>query len=127
MKNPYITLLTTGWKYARSERRKYVAVYGMFICANIIFSMNPLLFGWFIGKLEKDSPNVLKYTLIYACSYLGLKLAEWSFHGPARVMERTLAFNLSRNFLQEKFHQTLHLTAKWHPGSSQRRYYQPHP
>ncbi|MBA4167990.1 MAG: ABC transporter ATP-binding protein, partial [Chitinophagaceae bacterium] len=114
MKNPYISLLRTGWKYAQSERKKYVTVYAMFICANVIFSMNPLLFGWFIGKLEKDSSHILKYTLVYACSYLGLKLAEWSFHGPARVMERTLAFHLSRNFLQEKFNQTLHLPAKWH-------------
>lgn len=114
MKNPYISLLSTAWKYARDQRRKFVLVYLMFICANIIVSMNPLLFGWFIGKLEKDSTHILKYTIIYACSYLGLKLAEWSFHGPARVMERTLAFNLSRNFLQEKFHQTLHLSAKWH-------------
>lgn len=114
MKNPYITLLKTGWRYAHADRKKYVLVYTMFICANVIFSMNPLLFGWFIGKLEKDSGNVLRYTLIYAFSYLGLKLAEWSLHGPARVMERTLAFNLSRNFLQEKFHQTLHLTARWH-------------
>jgi len=29
-------------------------------------------------------------------------------------MERTLAFNLSRNFLQERYHQVLHLPVKWH-------------
>jgi ATP-binding cassette subfamily B protein len=114
MKNPYISLLQTSWKYAQRERRKFVLVYFLFICANIIFSLNPLLFGWFIGKVESDSAHMLKNTIIYACAYFGLKLAEWSFHGPARVMERSLAFNLSRNFLQEKFHQTLHLPARWH-------------
>ncbi|HEY1214045.1 MAG TPA: ABC transporter ATP-binding protein, partial [Bryobacteraceae bacterium] len=46
--------------------------------------------------------------------YIGLKLLQWCFHGPARVMERTLAFHLSRNFLQEKYHQVLHLPVKWH-------------
>ncbi|HEV7620887.1 MAG TPA: ABC transporter ATP-binding protein, partial [Flavisolibacter sp.] len=49
-----------------------------------------------------------------AAGFIILKLSEWSLHGPARIMERTLAFNISRNFLQERFHQTLHLTAKWH-------------
>ncbi|HEY2647933.1 MAG TPA: ABC transporter ATP-binding protein, partial [Puia sp.] len=39
---------------------------------------------------------------------------EWGFHGPARIIERRLAFNLSRNFLQELYHQTLHLPVKWH-------------
>jgi ABC-type bacteriocin/lantibiotic exporter with double-glycine peptidase domain len=43
-----------------------------------------------------------------------LKLLEWGFHGPARIIERRLAFNLSRNFLHELYHQTLHLPVKWH-------------
>jgi ATP-binding cassette subfamily B protein len=114
MKNPYISLLKTSWTYARNERKKFLLIYTMFICANVVFSLNPLLFGWFIGKIQNNTNKVLYYSLIYACCYIGLKLTEWSMHGPARVMERTLAFNLSRNYLQEKFHQTLHLTAKWH-------------
>jgi ATP-binding cassette subfamily B protein len=89
-------------------------IYTMFIGANIIFSMNPLLLGWFIGKAQEDTSKVGKYTLLYISAYILLKFSEWCLHGPARIMERTLAFNLSRNYIQEKFHQTLHLTAKWH-------------
>lgn len=114
MKNPYISLLQTTWKYAGKHHKKYVLIYALFIIANLIFSINPLLFGWFIGSIQKDPDHIFKYTWIYASAYLGLKFLEWCFHGPARVMERTLAFHLSRNFLQEKFHQTLHLTSKWH-------------
>ncbi len=114
MKNPYLSLMHLTWKYAGREHKKYVLVYAMFICANIIFSLNPLLFGWFIGKVQTDTTKVLYYTLLYAAGYIAINLVEWSIHGPARIMERTLAFNISRNFLQEKFHQTLHLTAKWH-------------
>ncbi len=51
---------------------------------------------------------------IYAGAYLGLNLLEWMIHGPARVAERSLAFNLSRNYLMETYHQTLHLPVKWH-------------
>ncbi|HEY9256562.1 ABC transporter ATP-binding protein, partial [Chitinophaga sp.] len=47
-------------------------------------------------------------------AYFALKLVEWGFHGPARIMERQLAFNLSRNFLRERYHQALHLPVKWH-------------
>src|SRR5258708_1359347 len=42
-----------------------------------------------------------------------VKVDQWCFHGPARIMERTLDFHLSRNFLQEKYHQVLHLPVKW--------------
>jgi ABC-type multidrug transport system fused ATPase/permease subunit len=51
---------------------------------------------------------------MYVGIYLSLKLLEWAFHGPARILERRLAFNVSRNFLQELYHQTLHLPVKWH-------------
>jgi ATP-binding cassette subfamily B protein len=114
MANPYISLLRTAWRYARREKRKYILVYVMFAGANLMYAMNPILFGWFIGKIQQDTTHVLHYTLIYVGCYIGLKFLQWCFHGPARVMERTLAFNLSRNFLQEKFHQVLHLPVKWH-------------
>lgn len=51
---------------------------------------------------------------MYGATYLGLKLLEWAFHGPARIMERKLAFSLSSNFLDETYHQVLHLPVKWH-------------
>ncbi len=114
MANPYISLLRTAWKYARRERKKYVLVYGMFILANIIFSLNPILFGWFIGKVQNDTQRVFYYTMLYVSGYFLLKFFEWCLHGPARIMERNMAFHLSRNFLQERYHQLLHLPAKWH-------------
>lgn len=114
MPNPYISLLRTAWHYARHERKKYVLIYTLFIFANVIFSLNPILFGWFIGKIQQDTQQVFYYAFLYALTYFGLKFVEWSFHGPARIMERQLAFNLSRNFLMERYHQALHLPVKWH-------------
>jgi ABC-type multidrug transport system fused ATPase/permease subunit len=73
-----------------------------------------MLLGWFIDKIQRHQERIPSYVAIYAGSYFGLKLLEWSFHGPARVMERQLAFNLSRNFLNERYHQALHLPVKWH-------------
>jgi len=114
MNNPYLSLLSTAWRYARNEKKKYLLVYLMFFCANSIYLLNPILFGWFLNRLQFDHVHVLRNALLYGGAYIGLKLLQWCFHGPARVMERTLAFHLSRNFLQEKYHQVLHLPVKWH-------------
>jgi ABC-type multidrug transport system fused ATPase/permease subunit len=57
---------------------------------------------------------VLKTGWIYIGGFLGLRLLEWCFHGPGRVMERQLAFTLSRNFMDEVYHKILHLPVKWH-------------
>ncbi|MBD2703635.1 ABC transporter ATP-binding protein [Spirosoma sp. BT702] len=114
MQNPYIALLRTAWTYARHEKRKYVLVYVLFILANVVAALRPLLFGWFVGQFQQPNVEILRLAWLYAGGYLGLEMLEWVFHGPARIMERRLAFNLSRNFLDELFHQTLHLPVGWH-------------
>jgi ATP-binding cassette subfamily B protein len=114
MANPYLSLLGTAWRYARNEKKKYVLVYTMFICANLVYSLNAILFGWFIGRLQQDTQHVWHYSLLYIAGYIAIKFTQWCFHGPARIMERSMAFHLSRNFLQEKYHQVLHLPVKWH-------------
>ncbi|WP_224998963.1 ABC transporter ATP-binding protein [Cesiribacter sp. SM1] len=114
MNNPYISLIRTAWQFARRERKRFVLVYAMFIMACIMVAMHPLLYGWFIDSLQKEGVDALGHAWIFGAAYIGLKLLEWAFHGPARVMERKLAFNLSRNFLNERYHQVLHLPVKWH-------------
>ena len=114
MANPYISLLNTAWKYARKERKLFIGVYVMFIGANCLSSLNPLFFGWFVGKVQQDSSRMFRYAALYLGAVITCKFLEWCLHGPARVMERNLAFRLSRNFLQERYHQLMHLPAKWH-------------
>ena len=114
MRNPYISLLATAWRYARQQKKRYLLVYAMFIMANIVLALNPLVYGWFIQSIQKDPDHVLNNVWLYGGAYFGLMLFEWAFHGPARVMERKLAFDLSQNFLDETYHQALHLPIKWH-------------
>lgn len=114
MPNPYVSLMKTAWHYARKEKKQYVLIYSLFIFASATFALFPLLYGWFINAIQKEGFQHLHYTWMYAGAYLLLKIIEWGFHGPARILERRLAFNLSRNFLQELYHQTLHLPVKWH-------------
>jgi ATP-binding cassette subfamily B protein len=113
MSNPYISLMKTAWRYAKQEKKQYIFVYSLFILASSSFVLYPLLYGWFVDALQKGDALHLRYALYYAGIYLLIKLAEWALHGPARIMERRLAFNLSRNYFQELYHQTLHLPVKW--------------
>lgn len=114
MNNPYFSLLATAWKYARDEKKRFVLIYSMFVVANIIVAMNPLFYGWFVTELQEHGATVLKTAWIYAGGYLILRLLEWSMHGPARVMEQQLAFNVSRNFQEELYRNILHLPVQWH-------------
>ena len=112
--NPYFSLLGTAWHYARDERRRYAFTYVLFTVSNLVVSLVPILWGWFINKLQTDGSQALRYVWIYAGAYFAIHLINWSCHYPARLMERDLAFRLSRNMLDELYHRILHLPVGWH-------------
>lgn len=114
MSNPYFSLLRTAWKYARDQRRRFVLIYLMFAVSNVVVAMNPLFYGWFVDSIQQQGVNALNTAWLYAGGFLLLRLAEWSFHGPARVMERQLAFNMSRNFMDDMYRRVLDLPLDWH-------------
>ncbi len=114
MRNPYFSLLRTAWRYARQERSRYVLVYALLIGSNLVVALHPLLYGRFVDALQRRQMPVLSCFWLYAGCYLALRLLEWCFQGPARVMERQLAFTVSRNYLDEMYRQVLHLPLEWH-------------
>lgn len=107
-------MLTMAWKYAQTERLRFVWVYSRFMLSNLSHALMPIIWGVFVNDVQQNGAEVLKHAIYYALAYLGIKLTDWAFHGPARLTERELAFNMSRNFLQELYHKTLKLPVKWH-------------
>lgn len=114
MSNPYLSLLRTSWRYACNLKRRYFLVYGMYILNNLAAAAHPLVYGWFINALQREGTQVLRNTWMYIGGFLILRLIEWAFFGPARIMERHLAFKISKNFMEEIYHKVLHLPVKWH-------------
>jgi ABC-type multidrug transport system fused ATPase/permease subunit len=114
MRNPYFALLRTAWQYASNRKRRFVLVYFMFVIANIIVALNPILYGWFVNDLQHKGTDALATGWVYVACFLGLRLAEWAFHGPARVMERKLAFGIGKNYLESLYTKVLHLPVQWH-------------
>jgi ABC-type multidrug transport system fused ATPase/permease subunit len=80
---------------------------------NATVAMTPLLYGWLINCLQNPNLEHVRYALMYAVGYMVLKIIEWMFHGPGRVMEHHLAFQISRNFLADLNHRVLHMPLKW--------------
>jgi ATP-binding cassette, subfamily B, bacterial len=107
-------MLRTAWKYASHQRRRFILIYSMFAVANVVVAMNPLFYGWFVNAVQQKGAAVLDAAWIYVGGFLLLRLLEWALHGPARVMERQLAFNVSRNFMEDLYKKVLDLPLDWH-------------
>ncbi len=112
--NPYFSMMRTAWKYAGTERKKYINVYTRFVVSNLVHALEPILWGMFINQIQIKGADILNSTWMYVGAYLLVRLVDWIFHGTARVMERELAFSMSKNFLQELYFKSVHLPVKWH-------------
>jgi ABC-type multidrug transport system fused ATPase/permease subunit len=112
--NPYGAMLRLAWHYAQGERWRYGLTYALFVGSNLMYALEPVIWGLFIDALQAPGSDVLQDTGLYLMTYAVLRLSDWAFHGPARVMERELAFALSRRYLLDLYHKALGLPVKWH-------------
>jgi ABC-type multidrug transport system fused ATPase/permease subunit len=103
-----------AWKYSKGEKLRFAWVYFRFMMSNVVQALYPVIYGVFVNDVQKNGTDVMRHVWIYAAGFLGIRLGDWIFHGPARLTERELAFTMSRNFLQEMYHKTLKLPVKWH-------------
>lgn len=112
-RNPYLFLLQVCWQYAGNMRIKYAVIYISFVISNLVQAALPVIWGIYINDLQQNGTNALQRTWMYALAYIGIKITDWSFHGPARIAERKLAFFISKNFMDEYYHKVLQLPVKW--------------
>ncbi len=113
-RNPYFSLLSTAWQYARRERWRYLLIYSLFFVATLSSMALPVVFGWFIEQMQLEGTDAIASAWKYIGLLMALHFFYWSLHFPGRIMERALAFRLSRNMLEELYHKTLQLPVAWH-------------
>ena len=112
--NPYGVLLSTAWAYAEGMRLRYVLIYLMFTVVNVLASALPILFGYFVNYLQAGEGDLMTATLLYGGIYLGIVLGTWVFQWPARLLEREMAFEISKRLLLETYEKVIALPLDWH-------------
>lgn len=114
MKNHYFYLISTSWKYAQGYRVKTVFTYILFVLANVVTMLEPLVFGKLLNALQIGGPDILRNAVIFLGYYALLSLGFWIFHGSARVLERQTSFFIVKNFTETIFETIASLPLKWH-------------
>ncbi len=113
---PCIFLFRKLWQFAGEQRKRIVLFVSMFILANCIMLVGPIIFGLFIGEVQRNGVN--KNNVTYLLLLLGaLFLKEfffWTLHGPARVIERKVAFSATLNYRRYLLSGLFDLRLAWH-------------
>lgn len=114
MKGQYRNLFKTIWTFSRGMHAKLVLTYSMFVVANLALMAEPYLLGKFINAIQEGGENIVWNSGFYLAILVLLGLVFWIFHGPARCMERTMSFEITKNFLDRMFLIITKLPFKWH-------------
>lgn len=123
MKNPIVYLLVTGWAYAGKHRSVIVLYTVMFAFAQAMMLAEPYIIGKLINCLQTGVTGVATGTQhdhlmdqvkMYLLLYFVTQVGFWLFHGPGRLLERYVAFNIKATFKGKLFSILTKLPLKWH-------------
>jgi ABC-type multidrug transport system fused ATPase/permease subunit len=118
--NPLFYLMRTGWHYAGRYKLAMVAYLLLFVLAQSVSLCDPYIMGRLLNTFQAgfqgQGSNLRLLNDIYflLALYFFLKALYWAFHGPARVIERLVAFNIKANYKSKLFSVLVQLPLKWH-------------
>ncbi|MCC7356097.1 MAG: ABC transporter ATP-binding protein [Candidatus Doudnabacteria bacterium] len=116
-RNPLTYLFSKTWRYSDGNRRKVVLYWVMFIVANAFeMCFQPLVMATIFSIIQKDGITEQNIFTIYGILSLTLviDIVFWSFHGPARCIERNNAYKTRVNYRGFLMKGVLTLPLEWH-------------
>jgi ABC-type multidrug transport system fused ATPase/permease subunit len=116
MNESSIFLIKKLWLFAGNKRSKIIIFISMSIIANCIMLLGPVIFGAFIGEIQRNniSSNNIAYLLLLLSTMFLKEFCFWLLHGPARIIERMVAFSAMINYRRYLLGGLLDLRLSWH-------------
>ena len=114
--NPVISLLKEEWKYLGNRRKFFLLTVVLFVIAQAITLMTPLIVGMIFNSVQETvtTNDQLKNLIFLIWMLLVIKIGFWIFHGTGRVIEERNGFFVNRNYVNSKIGKVLELPVKWH-------------
>jgi len=121
IKNPIVSLISTGWTYAGKRRHLILIYLGMFAMSQALSLAEPYVVGKLLNCVQVSATGGFKNgtaLLHQIYFYLGLLFATqvgfWAFHGPGRLIERFVAYHIKADYKQHMFKIVTALPLQWH-------------
>ncbi|MDP2788947.1 MAG: hypothetical protein Q8O46_02755, partial [bacterium] len=94
MNNPIFFLAKKMWQFSVGNHRQVVLYFCLFIAANTISLMEPILVAKILNTVQEQGIASTHSPTFYILVSLFIlqTVTFWAFHGPARVMEECNSF-----------------------------------
>ena len=114
MNNHYFNLIRTVWCYGASWRYHIVSYYLTLGIAQALLSLSPYAFGKAIDELQNFKFDRLSKVIFWLFVGVAVVLLFWLFHGPGRIVERSVALKIQQTFRLNLYEQLISSPLKWH-------------
>ncbi|MEK7213820.1 MAG: ABC transporter ATP-binding protein [Patescibacteria group bacterium] len=116
-RNPLSYLFGKTWLYSLGNRQNIVLYWILFIIGNtFIMVFHPLILAKVMDILQRE--GITHANITFLCELLlatlVLDFLFWTFHGPARVIERVNGFKAKSNYRKHLLKGVMTLPLEWH-------------
>ncbi len=114
--NPVWYLLQKLWRYSAGNRHNVVLYFAMFVIGNAINFLEPLIIAKLLDTIQAVGVTATSLPTLFGflLSLLGINVAFWVFHGPARLIEMANAFLVRANYKKYLLTGVMALPIEWH-------------
>ncbi len=113
---PTIFLSRKLWEFSKGMHGRIILYSAMFIVANLIALLPPVVFGAFVREVQTQGiiAGNFQYLFLILFALFLTEIFFWAFHGPARIIERNVAFWAEINYRKYLLSGVLDLGLTWH-------------
>lgn len=116
LNNPLVYLWRNLYKYAGNRRKSFIFTTSLFVAANLIDAVQPLIFAYFLDYLQKNTidANALWPIFLTLSLFLISEIVFWFIWAPARIIEQKNAFLIKKNYKEHLLKGVMDLPLSWH-------------
>ncbi|MBL0728723.1 ABC transporter ATP-binding protein [Piscinibacter sp. HJYY11] len=111
---PLVQLYRQAWAHAAGVRTRMVAALAMLGGSQLLKLAMPWMAAQAINSIQVAGAAGLSGAGLWIAGILGLQVTVWVFHGPARVIERSVALRVRRSVADALYARLTHAPLTWH-------------
>ena len=111
---PLVQLYRHAWAHAQGARARMVAALAMLGGSQLLKLAMPGMAAQAINSIQVAGAAGRARAGLWIASILGLQVTVWVFHGPARVMERSVALRVRRSVADALYERLTRAPLTWH-------------
>ena len=111
---PLVQLYRHVWQHADGVRARMATALAMLGGSQMLKLAMPWMAAQAINSIQTAGIAGLAIAGRWIAGILGLQMLVWAFHGPARVMERSVALRVRRSVADALYSRLTHAPLTWH-------------